>query len=62
MPTESLRTIGGIGDDALPSMAKSVPLGRLGEPYDVAAAVVFLASPAGAWVSGQTLAVAGGRG
>lgn len=62
VPTESLRTIGGIGDEALPAMARSVPLGRLGEPYDVAAAVVYLASPAGSWVSGQTLAVAGGRG
>ncbi len=62
VPTESLTTIGGITDDALPAMARSVPLGRLGEPFDVAAAVVFLASPAGSWVTGQTLAVAGGRG
>jgi len=62
VPTESLSTIGGITDAALPSLAKSIPLGRLGDPFDVAAAVVFLASPAGAWVTGQTLAVAGGRG
>ena len=53
---------GGITDDALPSLAKGIPLGRLGEPFDVAAAVVFLASPAGSWITGQTLAVAGGRG
>ena len=62
VPTESLTTIGGITDDALPSLAKGIPLGRLGEPFDVAAAVVFLASPAGSWITGQTLAVAGGRG
>jgi len=61
VPTESLSTIGGITDAALPSLARSVPLGRLGDPFDVAAAVVFLASPAGSWVTGQTLAVAGGR-
>ena len=36
------------------------PLGRLGTPEDVAAAVVFLASPAAAFITGQTLAVDGG--
>ena len=36
--------------------------GGLGEPADVAAAVVYLVSPAGSWVTGQTLAVSGGRG
>lgn len=61
VPTESLRTIGGVTDDQLPQLATSIPLGRLGEPEDVAAAVVYLASPAGSWVTGQTLAVSGGR-
>lgn len=60
VPTESLRTIGGIQDDALSKMARSVPLGRLGEPADVAAAVVYLASPAASWVTGQTITVSGG--
>lgn len=36
------------------------PLGRLGEPEDVAGAAVFLASKAAAWVTGQTLIVDGG--
>lgn len=36
------------------------PLGRLGEPEDVAGAAVFLAARAGAWVTGQTLVVDGG--
>ncbi len=62
VPTESLTTIGGITDAALPSLARSIPLGRLGEPFDVAAAVVYLASPAGSFVTGQTMAVSGGRG
>jgi 3-oxoacyl-[acyl-carrier protein] reductase len=37
-----------------------IPLGRLGSPEDVAAAVVFLASPGGAYVTGATLHVNGG--
>ena len=36
------------------------PLGRLGEPDDVAAAVAFLASTDAAWITGQTLVVDGG--
>ena len=36
------------------------PLGRLGTPEDVAAAVVFLASPGAAFITGQTIAVDGG--
>ena len=42
------------------AMLKMVPLGRLGEPEDVAKAVAFLASEAAAYVNGQTLAVCGG--
>ena len=42
------------------AMLKMVPLGRLGEPEDVAKAVAFLASDAAAYVNGQTLAVCGG--
>ncbi len=36
------------------------PLGRLGEPEDIAGAAVFLASRAAAWITGQTLIVDGG--
>ena len=37
-----------------------VPLGRLGEPEDIADACLFLVSPAARWISGQNLAVDGG--
>jgi len=39
---------------------KRFPLGRVGEPEDIAGAVVYLASPASDWVTGQTLVVDGG--
>ncbi len=38
----------------------AIPLGRLGQPADVAAAVVYLASDEAAWVTGATLHVNGG--
>lgn len=37
-----------------------VPLGRFGTPADIGAAVVFLASPAASWITGQCLYVTGG--
>jgi 3-oxoacyl-[acyl-carrier protein] reductase len=40
--------------------ARQIPLRRLGEPTDVAAAVAFLASPDAAYITGQTLRVNGG--
>jgi len=42
------------------AMLASIPLGRAGTPEDVAAAVVFLASPAAAYITGSTIHVNGG--
>jgi 3-oxoacyl-[acyl-carrier protein] reductase len=36
------------------------PLGRIGQPHDIAPAVVFLASPDSAWITGEALYVSGG--
>ena len=41
-------------------LLKSIPLGRVGKPEDVAAAVAFLAGPSAAYVTGQVLRVNGG--
>jgi 2-hydroxycyclohexanecarboxyl-CoA dehydrogenase len=42
------------------SLARAIPLRRLGKPEDVAAAVAFLASDGAAYITGQTLSVSGG--
>ena len=41
-------------------MLKQIPLGRFGEPQDIANAILFLASPQAAYITGQTLQVNGG--
>lgn len=43
------------------AVAAAHPLGRLGEPEDIAQAALFLASEASSWITGQTLDVSGGR-
>jgi NAD(P)-dependent dehydrogenase (short-subunit alcohol dehydrogenase family) len=50
-----------LADDAFRADVLSrIPLGRIGEPMEVAAAVVYLASPAAALVTGSTLLIDGG--
>jgi 2-hydroxycyclohexanecarboxyl-CoA dehydrogenase len=41
-------------------LARAIPLGRVGQPADIAGAVVFLASDEAAYITGQTLSVSGG--
>ena len=50
----------GLNDAQTQALLAQIPLGRLGHPEDIASAVVFLASRAGAYVSGATLHVNGG--
>ena len=56
--TDALATV--LTPDIEKAMLKPTPLGRLGEPSDIAYAALFLCSPAASWVSGQVLTVSGG--
>ena len=48
-------------DEIYRRFASEKPLGRLGEPEDVAAGVRYLAGPESSWVTGQSLAIEGGN-
>jgi len=49
-----------IDDKAKEALQSKIPLGRIGNPDDIAAAVEFLAGPTGDYITGQTLVVDGG--
>jgi NAD(P)-dependent dehydrogenase (short-subunit alcohol dehydrogenase family) len=57
--TEMMRIASG-GAGATPANTSNIPLGRIGRPGDVAAAVRFLASPEAAYITGATIDVNGG--
>ena len=48
------------GAEGQKAMLDEIPLRRLGEPEDIANAVMFLASPLSSWITGQTISVSGG--
>ena len=56
--TDALASV--LNPDVEEAMLKHTPLGRLGEGLDIAAAALFLVSPASRWISGQVLTVSGG--
>ncbi len=49
-----------LAEEQRQALASQIPLGRLGSAEEVAAAVVFLASPAAAYITGETIHVNGG--
>jgi 3-oxoacyl-[acyl-carrier protein] reductase len=59
--TEGTHTMGIIESGRQQAEAQT-PLGRIGQPQDIATAAVFLASPDSAWITGETLHVTGGLG
>lgn len=54
------RMLDGIPDKALQSVLDSTPVGRLGDPMEIGASVLYLASPAAGFVTGHVLDVNGG--
>jgi 3-oxoacyl-[acyl-carrier protein] reductase len=50
-----------IVDEYEERLASGLPLGRIGEPMDIASAALFLASDDSAWVSGLDLTIDGGQ-
>jgi 3-oxoacyl-[acyl-carrier protein] reductase len=58
--TEGTHTAGVIGSDFEAQLVTSTPLGRLGQPNDIARVVTFLASDDATWVTGERINAAGG--
>ena len=58
--TEAFREVLGV-ENQLEALARTIPLGRTGTPDDIATMVLYLCSPAGAWITGEHHLVAGGR-
>jgi 3-oxoacyl-[acyl-carrier protein] reductase len=58
--TEGVHAAGFIGSDFQKAHVAQTPLGRLGQPQDIATVASFLASADSGWITGETILVAGG--
>ncbi|QRR01361.1 SDR family NAD(P)-dependent oxidoreductase [Dyadobacter sandarakinus] len=58
--TEGSRSAGFIGNDFEAKLIATTPLGRTGQPDDIARVAVFLASDDSAWITGEKISVSGG--
>ena len=58
--TEGSRSAGFIGSEAEVKFVANTPLGRTGQPEDLATVAVFLASDDAAWITGEKISVSGG--
>ena len=58
--TEGVHAAGFIGSDFQKQAEAQTPLGRIGQPQDVATVATFLASPDSGWITGETFLVSGG--
>jgi 3-oxoacyl-[acyl-carrier protein] reductase len=60
--TEGTRSAGIAESDMRKQVEAATPLGRIGQPKDIASAVLFLASADSSWITGETFLIAGGYG
>lgn len=58
--TEGARTLGMIGSDMEKQIVAQTPLGRIGQPQDIAKIALFLASDDSGWLTGERILAAGG--
>jgi 3-oxoacyl-[acyl-carrier protein] reductase len=58
--TEGVHSGGLVGSDFQKQVEAQTPLGRIGQPQDIATVASFLASPDSGWITGETILVAGG--
>jgi 3-oxoacyl-[acyl-carrier protein] reductase len=58
--TEGVQSAGIVGSDFQKQMVAATPLGRFGQPEDIAPVAVFLASQNSGWLTGETLLASGG--
>jgi 3-oxoacyl-[acyl-carrier protein] reductase len=60
--TEGARTVGviGVGGDIEKQLLAMTPLGRIGQPSDIAPTAVFLASDEASWLTGEIILASGG--
>ena len=58
--TEGVKSAGIDGSDMRKQVEAQTPLGRIGQPLDIAGAAVFLASSDSSWITGETLTISGG--
>jgi 3-oxoacyl-[acyl-carrier protein] reductase len=59
--TEGTQSAGIAASDMRKQIEAQTPLGRIGQPQDIASAAVFLASPDSSWISGECLVISGGN-
>lgn len=59
--TEGAHAAGIATSDMRKQIEAQTPLGRIGQPQDIAGAVVFLASSDSSWITGETLVISGGN-
>jgi 3-oxoacyl-[acyl-carrier protein] reductase len=58
--TEGIHALGIMGTDFEKDLTAKTPLGRIGQPNDIAPVAVFLASADSGWLTGELIQVSGG--